>query len=206
MTGTEWITKEEKIQQDFLWALGPEATHQITRFEDRTEQYKIRQINQITQQKLFTKRNNNNSRGDFWAKQTDKETPEDHWEKASEFIDSSTELLISKFKTSIADRKLRNKLLNEKDWNVPDIAKQIQQNTYDRKNRKNTIPDAVKTNRKNEIKLEPTHKVIYTGKYEKDRKNKIVDTAKHQIGIATTNAQPQNQYVILKNRELCKSL
>ena len=29
--------KEEKIQQDFLWALGPEATHQITQSENRTE-------------------------------------------------------------------------------------------------------------------------------------------------------------------------
>ena len=31
MTGTEWNTKEEKIQQEILWALGPEAAHQITR-------------------------------------------------------------------------------------------------------------------------------------------------------------------------------
>ena len=29
ITGTEWNNKE-KIQQDFLWALGPEATHQLT--------------------------------------------------------------------------------------------------------------------------------------------------------------------------------
>ena len=28
ITETEWKTKKEKIQQDFLWALGPEATHQ----------------------------------------------------------------------------------------------------------------------------------------------------------------------------------
>ena len=26
----EWNTKQEKIQQDFLWELGPEATHQKT--------------------------------------------------------------------------------------------------------------------------------------------------------------------------------
>ena len=37
MTGTERDTKEGKIQQDFLWALGPEAMHQITRSEYRTE-------------------------------------------------------------------------------------------------------------------------------------------------------------------------
>ena len=32
MNGTERNTKEEKIQQDFLWALGPKATHQIPPF------------------------------------------------------------------------------------------------------------------------------------------------------------------------------
>ena len=37
MTGTDWNTKEEKIQQDFLWALGPQATHQIPRSEYRTD-------------------------------------------------------------------------------------------------------------------------------------------------------------------------
>ena len=36
MTGTEWNRIEEKIQ-DFIWALGPKATHQITRPEYRTE-------------------------------------------------------------------------------------------------------------------------------------------------------------------------
>ena len=34
MSGAEWNTKEKKIQQEFLWALGSEATHQITRSED----------------------------------------------------------------------------------------------------------------------------------------------------------------------------
>ena len=37
MTGTEWKTKEEEIQQDFLWALEPETTHQITRSEYQTD-------------------------------------------------------------------------------------------------------------------------------------------------------------------------
>ena len=33
LTGTDkWNTKEEKIQQDFLWALGLEAMHHLTRF------------------------------------------------------------------------------------------------------------------------------------------------------------------------------
>ena len=35
--GTEWNNKQEKVQQDFLWALGPNATHEITRFGYRTD-------------------------------------------------------------------------------------------------------------------------------------------------------------------------
>ena len=42
LTGTEWNTKEEKIEQDFLWALGPEATHQLTQSENRTDPKNIK--------------------------------------------------------------------------------------------------------------------------------------------------------------------
>ena len=46
MTGTdERNTKQEKIQQDFLWALGPEATHQITRSEYRSDPDNIKRNN-----------------------------------------------------------------------------------------------------------------------------------------------------------------
>ena len=38
MTGTdEWNTKQENIQQEFLWALGLEETHQMTKSEYRTD-------------------------------------------------------------------------------------------------------------------------------------------------------------------------
>ena len=42
MIGTEWEIKEEKIEQDFPWAFGPEPTHQITQSEYRTERDKIK--------------------------------------------------------------------------------------------------------------------------------------------------------------------
>ena len=35
MTGTEWKTEEEEMQQGFLWLLDPKATDQITHFEYR---------------------------------------------------------------------------------------------------------------------------------------------------------------------------
>ena len=58
------------------------------------------------------KRNTYHSRRDFWAKQEENETPEEHWrklvslEKNCEFKDIKQEyLLISKFITSITDKK-----------------------------------------------------------------------------------------------------
>ena len=63
------------------------------------------------------KRNTYHSRGDFfWAKQEENETPEEHWEKqitlekTCDFKDIKREdLLISKFITSITDKKTSGK-------------------------------------------------------------------------------------------------
>ena len=140
MTGTEWNTKEEKIQQDSLWTLEPKETHQITGSQYRTDTENIKRdkLIELCNTYYSPKRNKYKSRGDsFWAKQTDTETPEDHWkklielEKECDFPEFSEELLISKFITSITDKKLRAKLSN--------VVEQIQQNAYDRKNKKNNI-------------------------------------------------------------------
>ena len=55
--GTECDTKE-KIQKDFLWALGPKATHQRTRSDYRTDpdNIKFKKINQNKQQILPTEK------------------------------------------------------------------------------------------------------------------------------------------------------
>ena len=71
------------------------------------------------------KRNTHHSCGDFfWAKQEENETPEEHWkklitlERTCELKDTKQEdLLISKFITSINDKKLREKLIREKTLN-----------------------------------------------------------------------------------------
>ena len=85
------------------------------------------------------KRNTNHSRGDFfWAKQEENETPEEHWkklitlEKDCEFKEiKQKDLLISKFITSITDKKLREKLIREKTLNLKTTIKLITQNSYD---------------------------------------------------------------------------
>ena len=45
-----------------------------------------------------------------------------------------------------SDKKLWDKLLKEKELDVPKTVKQIQQNTYDRKNKQNTTPEPITSN------------------------------------------------------------
>ena len=97
------------------------------------------------------KRNTYHSRGDFfWAKQEDNETPEEHWkklttlEKTCEFKDIKQEdLLISKFITSITDKKLREKLIREKTLNLKTTIELITQDSYDRRHKQSTISPAL---------------------------------------------------------------
>ena len=87
------------------------------------------------------KRNTYHSRGDFfWAKQKENETPEEHWrklvslEKNCEFKDIKQEdLLISKFITSITDKKLREKLIREKTLNLKTTMDLVTQDSYEKK-------------------------------------------------------------------------
>ena len=45
--------------------------------------------------------------------------------------------------TAITDTKLRDKLMKEKKLELKKTIEMIKQNTYERKNRKNTIPEAL---------------------------------------------------------------
>ena len=72
---TEWSGKEQIVQEDFIWGVGPEALYQTTRAEYKTEPDSIKILDLI---RLFTefympKQNTYHNRGDFfWAKQTDR--------------------------------------------------------------------------------------------------------------------------------------
>ena len=59
--------------------------------------------------------------------------------------------------TAITDMKLRDKLLKENKLKLKKTIEMIKQNTNQRKNRKNTIPEPPITNRENEMK-EPIQK------------------------------------------------
>ena len=70
--------------------------------------------------------------------------------------------------TAITDKKLRDKLMKEKTLEVKKTIEMIKQNTYEKKNKKNTIPEAlITTKEKQMIKEEPIQRVRNS---EPDRK------------------------------------
>ena len=42
MTQNGWTAKENEIQEDFIWGIGPEALYQMTRAEYKTEPDKVK--------------------------------------------------------------------------------------------------------------------------------------------------------------------
>ena len=62
---------------------------------------------------------------------------------------SAEELLISKSMTAITDKTLRDKLMKEKTLELKKTIELMKQNTYEKKNTKNTIPEALISTKKN---------------------------------------------------------
>ena len=61
--------------------------------------------------------------------------------------------------------KLLEKLLKEKELDVSKVVEQMQQNTYNCKDKKHTMPAALKSNREKGIKEEPKHRITHTRKH-----------------------------------------
>ena len=180
MTDSGWSAKEQAIQEDFLWGVGPEALYQITRAEYKTEpdSIKVKDLIRLFTEFYMPKRNTYHNRGDFfWAKQTEEETPEDFWRRLIEIEKecnfntiSAEELLISKYMTAITDKKLRDKIMKEKTLEVKKIIELIKQNTYEKKNKMNTVPEAlISTKEKQIIKEEPIQRMEKFGARPKNR-------------------------------------
>ena len=180
ITDANWNGKEQAVQEDFIWGVGPEAIYQITRAEYKTEPDSIKRKDLI---RLFTefympKRNTYHNRGDFfWAKQTEDETPEEFRRRLIEIEKecnfnaiSAEELLISKYMTAIIDKKLRDKIMKEKTLELKKIIELIKQNTYEKKNKKNTIPEAlISTKEKHMLKEEPIQRMERFGTRPKNK-------------------------------------
>ena len=87
ITDSGWGAKEQAIQEDFIWGVGPEALFQITRAEYKTDpdSIKIKDLIRLYTEYYLPKRNTYHNRGDFfWAKQSEEETPEDFWRRLIE--------------------------------------------------------------------------------------------------------------------------
>ena len=178
---TNWSGKEQTVQEDFIWGVGPEALYQISRAEYKTEPDSIKILDLI---RLFTefympKRNTYHNRGDFfWAKQTEDETPEKFWrwlieiERECNFNTiSAEELLISKYMTAITDEKLRDKIMKVKTLGLKKLIELIKLNTYEKKNKKNTIPEAlISTKEKQIMEEEPIQRMKRFGVKPKNKK------------------------------------
>ena len=169
MTQTGWSGKETEIQEDFIWGIGPEALYQMTRAKYKTEPDKIavKDLIRLFNEYFLQKRNTYHNRGGlFWTRQTESETPEDFWRRLIEIEKecafegiTAEDLLISKFMTAITDTKLRDKLMKEKKLELKKTIEMIKQKTYERKNQKNTIPEALFLHREKEIKEEPIQRM-----------------------------------------------
>ena len=62
--------------------------------------------------------------------------------------------------TAITDKKLRDKLMKEKTLELKKTIELVKQNTYEKKNKKNTIPEAlISTKEKQAIKEEPIQRI-----------------------------------------------
>ena len=179
ITETNRTGKEQAVKEDFIRGVGPEAPYQITRAEYKTEpdSIKIKDLIRLFTEFYMPKRNTYHNRGYFfWAKQTEDETPEEFWrrlieiEKECNFTTiSAEELLISKYMTAITDKKLRDKIMKEKTLEMKKIIDLIKQNTYEKKNKKNTIPALISTKEKHIIKEEPIQRMERFGTRPKNK-------------------------------------
>ena len=87
MTQNEWATKENQIQDDFVWGIGPEALYQMTRAEYKIDPDKIaiKDLIRLFNEYFLPKTNTHHNREEFfWTKQTETETPEDFWRRLIE--------------------------------------------------------------------------------------------------------------------------
>ena len=133
---------------------------------------KIKDLIRVFTEYYLPKRNTYQNRGDFfWAKQTEEESPEEFWRRLIEIekeCNSNTilakELLIPKYMTAITDKKLRDKLMKEKTLELKKTIELFKQNTYEKKNKKSTIPEAIiSTKEKHAIKEEPIQRMERLG-------------------------------------------
>ena len=104
--------------------------------------------------------------------------------------------------TAITDKNLRDKLMEEKKPEMKKTIEMNKQNTYEKKNDKNTIPEALISNREKEIKEEPIQRMD-NSTHDRERNSTttdLVNSVTHQTGAQPTNAQHSIRHAITAGR------
>ena len=158
----------KRIGNKIIWGAGPSSIGNIIKKEFNTDPDTIntKRLLQLFKDYCIPKRSTYHSGGDFfWAKQEENENPEiigENWslsKKNCEFKDiiKQEDLLISKFITSVTDKKLREKLIREKTLNIKTTIDLVTQNSYEKRHEQSTIPAALV--KEKEVKQEPIQKI-----------------------------------------------
>ena len=95
MTQNDRATRENQIQDDFVWRIGPEVLYQMTRTKYKTEPDKIaiKELIRLFNEFFLPKRSSYYNSGEFfWTEQTESETPENFWRRLIE-IEKGMQLL-----------------------------------------------------------------------------------------------------------------
>ena len=114
----EWTTKEPEIRKYFIWGAGPSAIETITKGELNTDHDTIitEKLIRLFKDYYMPKRNTYHSQGDCVVKDIKQE-----------------DLIISKFITSITDKKLREKFIREKTFSLKPTMDLLSQDSYEKK-------------------------------------------------------------------------
>ena len=105
-------------------------TKDKSRVQDQAEQNRNQRIDPVFERVLPTEAKYMPQPEDFWRRLIE-------FEKECNFENiTAEELLISKFMTAITDKKLRDKLMNEKKPAMKKAVEMIKQNTYEKTKRK----------------------------------------------------------------------
>ena len=189
-------TQKNRKSDNISYGAPDRRQSKSSEFNTDPDTIKTDKLIQLFREYYMPKRNTYHSRGDFfWAKQEENETPEEHWkklitlEKTCDFKDIKQEdLLISKFITSITDKKLRKKLIREKTLNLKTTIELITQDSYDRRHKQSTIPPALAKDK--EIKQEPIQKSKQNNiENNQNKRETTVDSAGNKIGHPNTTAR-----------------
>ena len=193
------------LKGEDIWEVRPEALYQITREitqkQNKLDNIKMKDLMRLYTEHISLKRNTYHNRGDFfWAQQSEDEPPEEFGrilieiEKECNFNTISIEeLLISNKMTAIIDKNLRYKMM-KKTWKLKKTIDLIKRNTYEKKNKKNTIPEALTTTKEKQIiKEEWVHST---------KKNSVPDQPKLKF---TGNPEPSPaDYAMHQTEPRCK--